>query len=64
MRKPYKVDEMSPREIAIHNKAQMWINTYEDKGAAKAAIFYYDHVCGTEDERLIVERMKEINGYV
>lgn len=63
MNKPYKVSEMSPREIKIHNIARMWINTYEDKGAVAATKYYYGHVENHTDRDLIIERMKELNGH-
>lgn len=61
--KPYRVDEMSPREIRIHNLAQLWINTYEDEGAKEAILFYQRRVVNHVDRDLIVDRMAELNGH-
>jgi hypothetical protein len=57
----HKVDEMSPREIRINNIANAFINTYEDKGAAKAALFYYRNIAESADEQHIINRVKELN---
>ncbi|AUS01818.1 hypothetical protein NVP1293O_30 [Vibrio phage 1.293.O._10N.261.52.E1] len=58
-----KVENMSPREIRIHNTAQLWINTYEDEGAKAAILFYNRRVLHSVDHDLIVDRMAELNGH-
>ncbi|AUR95524.1 hypothetical protein NVP1208B_36 [Vibrio phage 1.208.B._10N.222.52.A7] len=59
----HRVDDMSSREILINNIANTLINTYEDKGAACAASFYFRNVAGSDNEKYIVDRVKVLNGH-